>query len=363
MVEKRKDGFYIRLQGLDGTWFYEKVKGATSEKEADARWHERTVQLDRQRKGLEPVTFNPEGWTLKKASMHWLDTHSSKLASHKGNKQTVDARIIADDLAELPLEHVTPGMINRFLNKQTTAPQTVNNLRSFLSRIMQAAIDDEYFLGPNPVGRKVKKRDVADPDPVFLELEEVQAVLAVATPTEHLILMLALHTGMRWGEQCALEWSDIDMDHRVIRVRRSHGRKTTKGGRARSVDISPELFPVLKVAPRTSRYVVPNHRTGKRRTSNNGGLDIIHRVMTRAGLARVITFHVLRDTFASWWLMNGGTLEALQEILGHTSIELTRRRYGHLSRRFITEQWAGFSLKPKPKKRGRPPGRRAAGRG
>ena len=49
-----------------------------------------------------------------------------------------------------------------------------------------------------------------------------------------------------------------------------------------------------------------------------------------AELGKDVTFHTLRHTFASWYMMNGGDLYRLQKYLGHSTIKLTER-YAHLS--------------------------------
>ena len=55
-----------------------------------------------------------------------------------------------------------------------------------------------------------------------------------------------------------------------------------------------------------------------------------------------ITFHGLRHTFASHWVMEGGDIFKLQKILGHQSIELTMR-YAHLKPDAFTGDYARFA--------------------
>ena len=54
-----------------------------------------------------------------------------------------------------------------------------------------------------------------------------------------------------------------------------------------------------------------------------------------------MTFHTLRHTFASWFMINGGDLYRLQKYLGHSTIELTQR-YAHLSKDYLKAGTAFF---------------------
>ena len=54
------------------------------------------------------------------------------------------------------------------------------------------------------------------------------------------------------------------------------------------------------------------------------------RARKRARLGEEVTYHTLRHTFASWYIINGGDLYRLQKYLGHSTISLTQR-YAHLS--------------------------------
>jgi integrase len=73
--------------------------------------------------------------------------------------------------------------------------------------------------------------------------------------------------------------------------------------------------------------------------------EVMHRVLARAAFPKTmrggkerpyIRFHDLRHTFASHWVMGGGPLFKLQEILGHKSVQMTLR-YAHLAPDAFTE--------------------------
>jgi integrase len=99
---------------------------------------------------------------------------------------------------------------------------------------------------------------------------------------------------------------------------------TPKGGRAREVPLSDDAAGAL----RAHRELVFAGVDGPLLTSGACKWPL-WRACRRAGLRR-IGWHVLRHTFASHLVMRGVSIKAIQELLGHASIEMTMR-YAHLS--------------------------------
>jgi integrase len=137
----------------------------------------------------------------------------------------------------------------------------------------------------------------------------------------------AIFTGMRAGEIAALEWSDVDLDRRLITVQRSFDGPT-KSDRVRYVPILDPLLPVLRAwrLRHPGRLVFTNIAGTMFGSSARIFQEVLHRVLDAAQLPKVqrngkerpyVRFHDLRHTFASHWAMKGGDLFKLQKILGH----------------------------------------------
>ena len=83
--------------------------------------------------------------------------------------------------------------------------------------------------------------------------------------------------------------------------------------------------------------------------SHNEPLDTHHiyrdfsKAQKRAGMTNKITFHDLRHTFASQFIMSGYSIYELQKILGHTNITMTTR-YAHFSPDYLQKSMLGFGL-------------------
>lgn len=160
----------------------------------------------------------------------------------------------------------------------------------------------------------------------FLRDDEAGALVAAAErgPWRTMILA-ALKTGLRYSELAGLRWEDIDLAGRVLLVRRGKvlGRiDSPKNGRTRHVPITSDVAAALAALPRTTGVVfdqVDTYRQASR---------AIERFSKAAGLVPV-GWHTLRHTFASKLVAAGVPIRAVQDLLGHASIQMTMR-YAHL---------------------------------
>lgn len=130
-------------------------------------------------------------------------------------------------------------------------------------------------------------------------------------PHVHLLTRICLATGARWGEAENLQLRHVQ-----------EGKLTfvnTKSGKSRSVPVSKELFDEIQ-----------EHLKQHQRFSFS--LSAFRRALDKSGiqLPPGQSAHVLRHTFASHFVMNGGDILSLQKILGHSTITMTMR-YSHLS--------------------------------
>ena len=156
--------------------------------------------------------------------------------------------------------------------------------------------------------------------PVVLSREEVARLLKAIRNMKHRTVAMTLYgAGLRLSEALGLELEDIDSDRMVITVR--HG----KGDRDRQVILSTVLLEALRTYWRAYR---PWHCLFP-------GQDAAHPLVGRtvqravkaagrhAGIAKPVTPHVLRHTFATHLLESGTDLRMIQTLLGHRSLRTT----------------------------------------
>lgn len=159
----------------------------------------------------------------------------------------------------------------------------------------------------------------------FLTNEEINNLIDVAGVHIKPIIVIALNTGMRLGEILNLTWNQIYIANTVdpfIEIDKS------KNNNKRFIHLNDPVISLLNSLPKVPEFVFLGTR-GK-------PLKSVKKPFKRALRMAKITnfrFHDLRHTFASYYLMSGGDLLSLKEILGHKSLKMVER-YAHLASKY-----------------------------
>jgi integrase/recombinase XerD len=193
----------------------------------------------------------------------------------------------------------------------------------------------------------LKAPRVFRPLPRFLSARQVEALLAAPDVAEPLglrdraMLEVLYATGLRVSELAGLRAADVDLEVGLLSC-------LGKGGKER-------LVPLGQVAAGwVKRYlgeVRPLHAKGEAGTlfvSRRGGRlsrmgiwGLVRRHALAAGVARVLTPHVLRHSFATHLLERGADLRSLQAMLGHADISTTQI-YTHVTRERLRQVYDQF---------------------
>ena len=158
--------------------------------------------------------------------------------------------------------------------------------------------------------------------PIVLSADEVVRFLeAVPSLRSRTALTTVYAAGLRVSEVVRLAVADIDSERMVIRVEEG------KGGKDRYVMLSPQLLRILRVywrLTRPARWLFPGR-------DQDRPLDpqVLHAACKSArmaaGLAKHVTVHTLRHSFATHLLENGTDLRIIQVLLGHANVQSTVR--------------------------------------
>ena len=158
--------------------------------------------------------------------------------------------------------------------------------------------------------------------PVVLSTEEVVRFLeAVPSLKCRAALTTAYAAGLRASEVVRLKVADIDSSRMVIRVEQG------KGGRDRYVMLSPQLLGILRAYWRLARpphWLFPRH-DGEHPIHPATLNAACHSACAAGGLAKRVTVHTLRHSFATHLLESGTDIRIIQALLGHRNVNTTAR--------------------------------------
>ena len=208
---------------------------------------------------------------------------------------------------------------------RTSVNRKLSAIKGFFDFVMHSV-----ELPMNPFGhvRSLKHREHL---PQFLSHDEVFDLIdAVLDSRDRAILELLYSTGIRVGEAETMKCCDVDMQKGFIMV-------TGKGSKQRYVPVGERALSAISSYLGTrgindSIYCTEplflNSRGNPMRSRSIR--RVIYQWALQASLARHVSPHVIRHTFASHMLDAGADLRSIQEMLGHASLSTTQR-YTHLS--------------------------------
>ena len=258
----------------------------------------------------------------------------------------IDAKIIRDGLKKyaqgLALRGDGVDAQGKPKLKETNRPRSnasVNRLKATLSAMLQYGCREGYLM--TNTARSVA--NLTEPRAIerWLSDDERERLLEACKKSEwnklYLLVVLALTTGARKSELLNLQWSDIDMQCRTARL------YLTKNGDSRVLTLPSPAIEAL----RPHRGVGPVFPGEKNPLNPYTIKKPWAKALKQAGVEK-FRFHDLRHSAASYLVMNGATLYETGEILGHRSVQTTKR-YAHLSTQHkasVTERVFGDMIKP-----------------
>lgn len=260
------------------------------------------------------VTFG----NLSEMAVEYAKTH---LASP--DHYTTKDSILREPFGARAASTITPQEIDAWLAKHCKTSATANRYRAYFSLCYRLGMENGKATA-NPA-RLIRLRTEHNGRMRFLSRDEYTKLLSIIqrdNPKQVPAFIVSVYTGMRWGEQFSLEWGQVDLKRKVIRLTK------TKNGSARNVPLNSVALDALT----QQREAVP-HDAEKPVFPRPGPRSDCRWWFEPALIEAKIsdyTWHNNRHTFCSWLAMAGVSTKEIQVLAGHKTITMAAR-YAHLS--------------------------------
>lgn len=229
------------------------------------------------------------------------------------------------ELQKEKVQNITNAKIQVAVNDEAgrLSPKSVSNAYSFLCAVLKQYRPD---FNPHATLPRRKKQEAVIPTP-----EQVNELLAYTKENDtemYIAILLASCLGLRRGEICALEWTDIDFDTKLCNITKATVRNDssewvekapkTESGR-RAVPVSDAVLDVLKPLAGEGKIISVSPNTISDRFYN----------LTRQKKIDGLRFHNLRHYMASVMLALGVPDKYAMEIMGHATNNMLKTVYQH----------------------------------
>jgi integrase len=295
--------------------------------------------LDEARRGTLPGRTRT-GVRMSEAVAEWLrySEHDRAVKKSTLTEYRLTANRIVRSLGDVPIEDVTPEMLERWKATLTLSNRSVAKYLVILHGIYKRAMK-VWAIPRNPVVDVERPRYRVSDDLDAFSPEEVWALVrAAGTEQDAALFLTAAFTGLRMGELLALQWRDVDFAGEAIRVRHSYnihgGLGTPKSGKVRSVPLVPHVAQALAGLGQRSEFVADDELVFPNelgRFMDASALRDRYKAARARARLRPLRFHDLRHTFGTL-AVRKAEVPAVQAWMGHADIQTTMRYVHHRDR-------------------------------
>lgn len=304
----------------------------------------RELQLDGAISGTGPRLA---GITFAEITKRWLQEQADRVATGKKRSSTLitdgyklkalSAKFAQTDVAKIDTKAVADYQKERV--EAGCAAPTINGETGILIQLLRWSQEKGLITRLPKVENipiPLKRVDIATP-------EEMVRILDALEPATRLLVRFLAETGCRKGEAFALEWSDLDQQNCLVRIRRKEGFTPKTQHSDRDIPLTTSLMDALTAAHNEAlakaleegaimpSWVFPG-KGGVKRVDFRKALATAIKTagVTRDGEPLHLTPHILRKGMATWLHVRGVSDRLLQPRLGHApGSRVTHKTYTH----------------------------------
>lgn len=316
-------GFSVIIENEQGYYYSSLDIKKAFKKENDAEHHDKTLTLKGERNSI-----GKDSRTLDELITLWYRLHGKTLRDHVRLRKLLFR--VSEGLGNPVASELTSEQFARYREQRTmdVSTTTANREHSYLRALFNELDRLGVITFENPLA-KIRQFRERDGELRYLSHDEISQLLSSSKTFTNqslvYIIKICLSTGARWSEAENLKPAQIK-DNKITFL-------NTKSGKNRSVPINDCLFNELTLLdPVSTNRTFLNSLSSFREAVKKADIYLPRGQMT----------HVLRHTFASHYVMSGGSIVKLRDTLGHSEITTTMR-YAHLAPEHLEET---LSLNP-----------------
>lgn len=306
----------------------------------DAERYESRLKAEMKAGQLVAQQENSDIPTFEVFSDTWFQSYvvPTNKPSEQDNKRIFLKKHLIPFFGNCRLDKINHYIIEQFIAQQVAkgyAPASTNLHLSTLKRALKSAVEWS-ILKKNPADTIKKLKNEAE-SWQFLDFDESEAFLNAVPAKWKTLFLVAIRTGLRKGELCALRWRDVDWANQAIHVRHSLYKGELTSPKSKD---SIRTVPL----PTDAREALQEHREREQSfktefvfpSSTGGPLEprTLQRPLRTAnknsGFEKQLRFHDTRHTYASHLVMAGVPIRTVKDLLGHSSLDQTLR-YAHIT--------------------------------
>ena len=280
----------------------------------------------------------------------WVKDYKSNRAIATRKRYDTTHTIIEKEFGKVKLQDITKRRYQRFLYKygETHSHETVRKVNTHIRACVKEAVDEglirtDFTRGVEVIG----KVDAKAENEKYLNFDDAQKLLRYLVDHRersplYYLLILALQTGMRYGELLGLKRSDFDFNNSLIKVQRSmdyqhgEGLGPVKGRGARVLEMDQWTMDLFRTeyfkrgVTSLEGLIFFNPRNKFGTYSNNAPNSILAKAQEKLKIKPAVTVHGLRHTHVSILLYNEINVQYVSERAGHVDSTVTLNTYAHV---------------------------------